>query len=94
MSPRWPDRFATGAETIGGQALITLHTSVGDRATAAVLQDLADVVLDLRAEPEADHYAHTLSVEKVGNRPNLTRIWKASLGETGWGVRAPGSTSR
>ncbi|HLN51630.1 MAG TPA: ATPase domain-containing protein [Thermoplasmata archaeon] len=81
-------------QTIGGQALITLHTSLQDRATAAVLQDLADVVLDLRAEPEADHYAHTLSVEKVGHRPNLTRIWKASLGETGWGVRAPESTPR
>ena len=81
-------------QTVGGQALITLHSALHDRATAALLQDLADVVLDLRADPQADRYVHTLSVEKVGHRPNLTRIWKAELGEAGWGVRAPPATSR
>ncbi len=81
-------------QTVGGQAMITLHSSVYDRATVAILQDLADVVLDLRAEPQRDRYVHTLSVEKVGHRPNLTRIWKAELGEAGWGVLAPPSTSR
>jgi KaiC/GvpD/RAD55 family RecA-like ATPase len=81
-------------QVVGGQALITLHSALHDRASSMLLQDLSDVVLDLRAEPLADRYAHTLSVEKVGHRADLTRIWKAELGDRGWGVKPPHSTSR
>jgi KaiC/GvpD/RAD55 family RecA-like ATPase len=76
-------------QMVGGQALLTLHSAAHDAATTALLQDLADLVLVLRAEPKADRYAHTLLIEKVGHRPDLTRIWAAQLGNGGWTVGEP-----
>jgi len=73
-------------QTIGGHALITAHSIAHDRSVFGLLQDLADLVFELKAEPRLDHYEHTLSVEKVANRPDLTRIWNAQLGESGWQV--------
>ena len=73
-------------QTIGGHALLTAHSVSHERAIFGLLQDLADLVFDLKAEPHTSRYVHTLSVEKVGNRPDLTRLWNAELGETGWHV--------
>lgn len=80
-------------QTIGGHALLTAHSIAHERSVFGLLQDLADLVFDLKAEPRVDHYEHTLSIEKVANRPDLTRIWAAELGESGWRVqdRAPPS---
>jgi len=79
-------------QTIGGHALLTAHSVAHDRSVFGLLQDLADLVLDLRADPAGDHYDHTLALEKVANRPDLTHIWKAELGESGWHVGdAPGA---
>ncbi len=78
-------------QTIGGQALIAVHSSSHERATTTRLEDLADLVLTLHAEPRGDRHQHTLSVEKVGNRADLTRIWRARLEERGWRVEAPSS---
>ncbi|HUJ78610.1 MAG TPA: hypothetical protein VLX64_06345, partial [Thermoplasmata archaeon] len=76
-------------QTIGGQALIAVHSASHERTTTSRLEDLADLVVTLRAEARGDRHAHTLSVEKVGNRPDLTRIWRARLEERGWRVDAP-----
>jgi KaiC/GvpD/RAD55 family RecA-like ATPase len=73
-------------QTIGGQALMTVHSIAHDRATFGLLHDLADVVFELRAEPRASTYEHTLYIEKVANRPDLTHIWRAEMGENGWHV--------
>jgi len=73
-------------QTIGGHALLTAHSVAHERSVYALLQDLADLVFDLSAEPRADHYEHTLSIQKVANRPDLTRLWRAELGEYGWHV--------
>jgi len=73
-------------QTIGGHALLTAHSVSHERAVFGLLQDLADLVFDLRAEPQVDHYEHTLSIEKVANRPDLTHLWAAKLGEAGWHV--------
>jgi len=73
-------------QSIGGQALLCAHSIGHDRTVLGLLQDLADVVFDLRAEPKGDRYEHTLCVEKVTNHPNLTRVWKAEVGSEGWRV--------
>ncbi|MGA8303315.1 MAG: ATPase domain-containing protein [Thermoplasmata archaeon] len=71
-------------QTIGGQALLTIHSVAHDRAIYGLLQDLADLVFELRAEPDAGRYAHTLFTEKVGNRPDLSRITPVHVGDSGW----------
>ncbi len=79
-------------QTIGGQALIAAHSIAHDRSVFGLLQDLADLVFDLKATPSGDHYEHELYVEKVAHRPDLTHIWKAVVGETGWQVEPRGSS--
>jgi KaiC/GvpD/RAD55 family RecA-like ATPase len=81
-------------QTIGGHALLTAHSVAHERAVFGLLQDLADLVFDLSAEPRGDQYEHTLSVQKVANRPDLTRIWNAELGEVGWHVNQRAAASR
>jgi KaiC/GvpD/RAD55 family RecA-like ATPase len=70
--------------TIGGQALLTVHSLAHDRATFGLLQDLADLVFDMRSEPRGRRFDHTLTVEKVGNHPDLSRIQPVQVGENGW----------
>jgi len=81
-------------QTIGGHALLTAHSVAHERSVFGLLQDLADLVIDLKAEPRLDHFAHTLSIEKVANRPDLTHIWNAQLGENGWHVEERTDASR
>ncbi len=79
-------------QTIGGQALLTTHSLAHDRSVFGLLQDLADVVFELRAEPSGDHYDHTLYLEKVANRPDLTHIYRTEMGEEGWAITPARST--
>lgn len=71
-------------QTIGGQALLTIHSVAHDRAVYGLLQDLADVVFRLTAEPKGHRYVHTLFTEKVANRPDLSRVSPVHVGEGGW----------
>jgi KaiC/GvpD/RAD55 family RecA-like ATPase len=80
-------------QTIGGQALLTIHSVAHDRAVYGLLQDLADLVFELKAVPVADRYLHTLYTEKVANRPDLSRVSPVHVGESGWaaGLESPPS---
>ena len=71
-------------QTIGGQALLTLHSAAQDHALYGLMQDLADLVFELRAEPDGGRYRHTLFTEKVANRPDLSRIVPVHVGDHGW----------
>jgi KaiC/GvpD/RAD55 family RecA-like ATPase len=71
-------------QTIGGQALLTIHSVAHDRSVYGLLQDLADLVFELRAEVHGARYAHTLYTEKVGNRPDLAQVTPVHVGEHGW----------
>ncbi len=73
-------------QTVGGQALLTIHSRGHDRATTSALEDLADLVFDLKSEPRDGRYETTLYVEKVRNRPDLQRYDRASVGKNGWVV--------
>jgi KaiC/GvpD/RAD55 family RecA-like ATPase len=70
--------------TIGGQALLTVHSLAHDRAIFGLLQDLADVVLEMKSEAQGSRYAHTLYIEKIGNHPDLTRVQPVQVGVNGW----------
>ncbi|HTS33137.1 MAG TPA: RAD55 family ATPase [Thermoplasmata archaeon] len=73
-------------QTIGGHALLSVHSRAHDPRIIGALEDLADVVVDLRATPRGRGYEHTLYVEKVRNRPDLQRIARARVTEQGWQV--------
>ena len=73
-------------QTLGGQALLCLHTAHTERMTVGLLQDVADIVVDLHAEPHGNSFLHWLKIEKVGNHPDLARILKAQVTSSGWTV--------
>jgi KaiC/GvpD/RAD55 family RecA-like ATPase len=73
-------------QTIGGQAMIAVHSRAHDGRVLGALEDLADIVVDLRSVPHGRRYEHALAVEKVRNRPDLHRIYRAEMREQGWQV--------
>lgn len=73
-------------QTIGGHAMLAVHSRDHDRHILGALEDLADVVVDLKATPNGHRYEHTLYLEKVRNRPDLQRITRAFVTEHGWSV--------
>jgi KaiC/GvpD/RAD55 family RecA-like ATPase len=80
--------------TVGGQALLTVHTPREEGVMVnGLLADLADLVLEVRAEPDGDRFRHKLLVEKVGNRPDLARVLPLRLGEAGWEFGDGGGTT-
>jgi KaiC/GvpD/RAD55 family RecA-like ATPase len=80
--------------SVGGQALLAVHGPRTEAGGGGLLVDLADLVLDLRAEPKGTGYEHVLRVEKVGYRPDLARIVPVRLGESGWTFRDGAGASR
>lgn len=72
--------------------MMAIHASGRDRV-AFSLHDLADVVFELTAEPRGSQYEHTLFLEKVANRPDLSHVWRAVMGENGWHVEDRGAPS-
>ncbi len=80
--------------TLGGQALIAFHAPRHETSGGGLLVDLADLVLEVRAEAKAERFHHTLLVEKVGYRPDLTRMLPLRLGEAGWEFGPAGKAAR
>jgi KaiC/GvpD/RAD55 family RecA-like ATPase len=76
-------------QSIGGQGLVSVHSRSRDRPTLGALEDLADLVFELRAEPNGTRYDHTLFVEKVRNHPELQRIARTKMTEGGWRLEEP-----
>ncbi len=73
-------------QTIGGQAMLAVHSRAHDARVLGALEDLADIVVDIRAVPKGRRYEHGLQIEKVRNRPDLQRIFRAVVSEQGWQV--------
>jgi KaiC/GvpD/RAD55 family RecA-like ATPase len=80
--------------SVGGQALLAVHGHRAEGAPGGLLVDLADLVLELRAEQKGNRFEHTLLVEKVGHRPDLARVVPVRLGEAGWQFGDGGKAAR
>ncbi len=76
--------------SVGGQALLAVHGVRPEATVGGPLTDLADLVLELRAEANADRFHHALWVEKVGHRPDLARILPLALNDNSWTVESTG----
>ncbi len=70
------------AQALGGEALLVLRADVQERKLVGLLEDLADLHLELRAVEENGSYRPELTVRKVRNHPELTRrvALEASVG--------------
>lgn len=77
--------------SVGGQALLAIHGPRNESGQGGPLIDLADLVLEVRAEARGNRFDQTLLVEKVGYRPDLARIVPLRLGDSGYSFAEGGS---
>ncbi len=61
------------AQSHGGDALLVFQSDIHERRMAGLLEELADLVLELRAEPKAEAFEHVLAIRKVRNHPERSR---------------------
>jgi KaiC/GvpD/RAD55 family RecA-like ATPase len=60
-------------QSLGGQALLMLAADVHERRLIGLLEDLSDLLLDLRSEQSGAEFRPVLTVRKVRNHPEETR---------------------
>ncbi len=71
-------------QLLGGRALVTLQSGVLEGRTTAMLEDVGDLDIVLRAEPNGSAFEHTLEVRKVRNHPERTMTRKLQVSDAGF----------
>ncbi|MCI4350520.1 MAG: hypothetical protein L3K15_03285 [Thermoplasmata archaeon] len=77
------------AQTLGGSACLVLRPEVHDRRTVGALEDLADLILRMSAEPRHDSVDLALVIEKVRNHPERGRYCRLAVGRDGFVAHPP-----
>lgn len=72
------------AAVAGGGALLTLQPAVPDARTRALVEEIADFVLQLRMVEEGNSYRPRLSLSKLRDHPERTRILQGSVTPKGF----------
>ncbi|MCI4331103.1 MAG: RAD55 family ATPase [Thermoplasmata archaeon] len=74
------------AQTLGGMALLSIQGDIHERRTTGLLEDMADLVIELQALPQAGGYEHRIAVSKIRNHPERSRIASAQVTGSGFGL--------
>jgi KaiC/GvpD/RAD55 family RecA-like ATPase len=75
-------------QQLGGQALLVLHDEIHDRRATGLLEDLADVVLELATLPSQGSFEHRLTIRKVRNHPEMKRTAVLRVTRAGFALEA------
>ena len=73
-------------QLLGGKAMVTVQLASLDNRSAAMLEDVADLGITLRSEPNGTEFDHTLEVRKLRNHPEHTQIRKLLINDSGFHV--------
>ncbi len=76
-------------QALGGQALLCMVADVHDRRTTGLLEDLADLVVELAGGPATETYEHLFAIRKVRNHPEKTTVGVARMTAGGLVVQPP-----
>jgi KaiC/GvpD/RAD55 family RecA-like ATPase len=71
------------AQQLGGQALLVVHGEIHERRVAGLLEDMADVVVELETRPDGARFEHRIVVRKVRNHPEMRRTCVLRMTEGG-----------
>lgn len=71
------------AQTLGGQALLVLHGEIHERRVSGLLEDMADLVVELNARARGEAYEHLFAIRKLRNHPERTRVLRVRMTEHG-----------
>lgn len=77
------------SQTLGGQAMVMLQPHIHDARTTGLLNELADVVVELESTPEGERYVRRLALRKIRNHPERTHIFSVEISEGGLQVTPP-----
>ncbi|MGA7923502.1 MAG: RAD55 family ATPase [Thermoplasmata archaeon] len=72
------------AQMLGGQVLLLIHSNTHTQRTVGLLEDMVDMVVELRTQPRGRTIHHALSVLKLRNHPDRLREVPLSLGDHGF----------
>jgi KaiC/GvpD/RAD55 family RecA-like ATPase len=73
-------------QLLGGKAMVTVQHSSLDSRSSAMLEDVADLGITLRSDPNGTSFDHTLEVRKLRNHPERTQIRRLTIDDTGFHV--------
>jgi KaiC/GvpD/RAD55 family RecA-like ATPase len=71
-------------QLLGGKALVTVQQASLDARANAMLEDVADLGIALRASPNGSTFDHTLEIRKLRNHPERTQIRPLTIDDTGF----------
>jgi KaiC/GvpD/RAD55 family RecA-like ATPase len=71
------------AQELGGQALLVVQGEFHERRVSGMLEDMADLVVELAARQRGETYEHSLAVRKIRNHPERTRVLPVRMTQTG-----------
>ena len=80
-------------QTLGGQALLVMVSEVHERRTSGLLEDLADLVVELGGGPATDSFEQLFAIRKVRNHPEKTSGGVARMTDHGLVVPPRGPTA-
>ncbi|HEV2166954.1 MAG TPA: ATPase domain-containing protein [Thermoplasmata archaeon] len=78
------------AQALGAQALLVVHSEIHERRASGLLEEMADLVLELDAQPDGTRYEHRLALRKVRNHPELKRTAIVRITPNGFALAGPG----
>ncbi|MCI4358445.1 MAG: hypothetical protein L3J95_02915 [Thermoplasmata archaeon] len=78
------------AQSLGAQTLLVLHSEIHERRASGLLEEMADLVLELSAQPEGPRFEHRLAVRKVRNHPELKRTATLRVTPNGFALGSGG----
>lgn len=73
-------------QLLGGKALVTVQQASLDSRANAMLEDVADLGITLRSDPNGVAFEHTMEVRKLRNHPERTQIRRLTIDDTGFHV--------
>ncbi|MCI4353491.1 MAG: RAD55 family ATPase [Thermoplasmata archaeon] len=73
-------------QLVGGKAMVTVQQASLDNRSSAMLEDVADLGITLRSEPNGATFDHTLEVRKLRNHPEQTQIRKLLINDSGFHI--------
>jgi KaiC/GvpD/RAD55 family RecA-like ATPase len=80
------------AQSLGAQALLIVHSEIHERRASGLLEEMADLVLELSAQPDGPRFEHRLAVRKVRNHPELKRTSILRVTPNGFALGAASRT--
>ena len=81
------------AQEFGGQAILVLQDAASAGAARNLLEELADLVVEVRVDAAIEPPSIHLAIRKLGDRPDRIGGWRLKVGKDGLALGSPPGAS-